>query len=61
MVNNQMVLTMVLAKEWTTRQVDYTNAFAQVDINEEVYVEQPKSFQHKDKKDIVLKLFKSLS
>ena len=55
-----MVLTMILAKEWTTRQVDYTNAFAQSDIKEEVYVEQPKGFQRKDKLDIVLKLFKSL-
>ena len=51
---------MVLAKEWTTRQVDYTNAFAQADIKEEVFVEQSKGFQHKAKLDMVLKLFKSL-
>ena len=55
-----MVLTMILAKEWTTRQVDYTNAFVQADIKEDMYVEQPKGFQRKDKNYMVLKLFKAL-
>ena len=38
------LLTMVLSKGYCTRQVDYTNAFAQVDIKEEVYVEPSKRF-----------------
>ena len=55
-----MVLTMGLANEWTTRQVDYTNAFVQEDIKEKVYVECPKGFQRKENIYKVLKLFKSL-
>ena len=51
---------MVLANGWTTRQVDYTNAFTQAELKEEVYIEPPKGFQRKDKKDLVLRLLKSL-
>ena len=56
----RLVLTMVLANAWTTRQVDYTNAFTQAELKEEVYIEPPKGFQRKDRKDLVLKLLKSL-
>ena len=56
----RLVLTMVLANGWVTRQVDYTNAFAQAELGEEVYIEPPKGFQRKDKRDLVLKLLKSL-
>ena len=56
----RLVLTMVLANSWMTRQVDYTNAFAQADLKEEVYIEPPKGFERKDKLDMVLKLIKSL-
>ena len=56
----RMVLTMVLSKGWTMCQVNYTNAFVQAGIKEEVYVEQPKGFLRKDKKDMVFKLNKSL-
>ena len=56
----RLVLTMVLANGWTTKQVDYTNAFTQADLKEEVYIEPPKGFQRKDKKDQVLRLIKSL-
>ena len=46
----RLLLTMVLYHEWTTKQVDYTNAFVQAEIKEEVYVEQPKGFENvKDK------------
>ena len=51
---------MVLANGWVTRQVDYTNDFTQAELGEEVYIEPPKGFQRKDKKDLVLKLLKSL-
>ena len=40
----RVLLTMVLPNGRTTKHVDYTNAFAQVEIKEEVYVEQPKGF-----------------
>ena len=58
--NIRLVLTMVLANGWTTKQVDYTNAFTQAKLSEEVYIESPKGFQRKDKKDQVIKLIKSL-
>ena len=45
----RLVLTMVLANNWVTRQVDYTNAFTQATLNEEVYIGQPKGFGRKDK------------
>ena len=56
----RLLLTLTLSKGWSTRQVDYTNAFAQATLKEEVYIEPPKGFQRKDKLDLVLKLFKSL-
>jgi hypothetical protein len=37
-----MLLTLVLREGWSTLQVDYTNAFAQAELKEEVYVEPPK-------------------
>jgi hypothetical protein len=56
----RMVLTMILANGWATKQVDYTNAFAQADLEEEVYIEPPKGFGRKDGIDMVLRLIKSL-
>ena len=50
---------MILANRWTTKQVDYTNAFAQADLKEEVYIKQPKGCTRKDKLDVVFKLIKS--
>ena len=56
----RLVLTMVLANGWVTRQVDYTNAFTKAKLKEKVYIEAPKEFQRKDERDLVLKLLKSL-
>ena len=56
----RLLLTLTLSKNWTTRQVDYTNAFAQADIQEEVYLEPPRGFQPKNNHDSVLHLQKSL-
>jgi hypothetical protein len=56
----RMVLTMILANGWATKQVDYTNAFAQADLSEEVYIESPKGFGRRDGIDMVLRLIKSL-
>jgi Reverse transcriptase (RNA-dependent DNA polymerase). len=56
----RIVLTLALKHGWSTRQVDYTNAFAQADIQEEVYIEPPRGFSGQDGLDKVLKLRKSL-
>ena len=56
-----MGLSLILTNGWSTKQVDYTNAFAQADLAEEVYIEPPRRFRGvKDKTTKVLKLLKSL-
>ena len=50
---------MVLTRGWVTHQVDYINAFTQVELKEEVYIESPKKFAWKEKKDMVLRLLES--
>ena len=40
----RLLLSTVLTEGWATRQVDYTNAFAQAMLKEEVYIEFPKMF-----------------
>ena len=57
----RLLLTLTLANDWTARQVYYTNAFAQADLNEQVYVEPPRGFlpKHKHGTDSVLHLKKS--
>ena len=56
----RLLLSTVLTEGWATRQVDYTNAFAQAEINEEVYIECPRLFGPKSGSPRVLKLLKSL-
>jgi hypothetical protein len=56
----QFVLTMILSNGWSTKQVVYTKAFAQADINEEVYVDPPRGFGGADGIHKVLRLLKSL-
>ena len=56
----RLLLTTVLDKSWTTRQVDYTNAFAQAELKETVHIEPPKLFAPRSGKDLVLHLLKSL-
>ena len=56
----RLLLSMVLTEGWATRQVDYTNAFAQANLKEEVYLEFPKMFAPKSRANVVLKLVKSL-
>jgi hypothetical protein len=55
-----MLLMLVLREGWRTRQVDYTNAFAQAELKEEVYAEPPKYFAPGNGTDLVLHLIKSL-
>jgi hypothetical protein len=48
---------------WASRQVDFSNAFVQATLEEEVYVEVPAMFadeNNHDKESVVLKLHKSL-
>ena len=56
----RLLLTMTLANGWETRQVDYTNAFAQADIKEDVFVELPRDFAATEVGQYVLKLNKNL-
>jgi hypothetical protein len=56
----RLLLTLTLANGWETRQVDYTNAFAQADIKEEVFVELLRDFAATEVGEYVLKLNKSL-
>jgi hypothetical protein len=56
----RLLLSTVLTEGWTTRQVDYTNAFVQAELKEEVYVEYPRLFGPKSGSDKVLHLLKSL-
>ena len=55
-------LILALSLNWATVQTDYTNAFAQATLDEEVYMELPHDFMTKDdnNNDYVLKLNKSL-
>lgn len=56
----QTLLTLILANDWVTKQVDYTNAFAQAKLNEHVYIKAPAGFDNSDKQPKVLRLIKSL-
>ena len=56
-----LILILSLVLNWQMVQMDYTNAFAQSTLAEEVYMEIPKDFMTSDKNnDYVLKLNKSL-
>jgi hypothetical protein len=54
-----LVMSIILGLE--SQQIDYSNAFYQTNILEEVYVEMPKDFGDKNGRDMVLKLSKSLN
>ena len=56
----RLILTDTLINGWTTKQVDYMNAFAQAELSEDVYIERPRGFPRVDRRDTVLKLNKSL-
>jgi len=53
-----LVMSVVLGLE--TQQIDFSNAFCQADITEELYVETPKDFGDLQGRDMVMKLNKSL-
>ena len=60
----RMVMNLAIQRGWATRQVDFSNAFVQATLKEEVYVELPEMFRddqnHGHSDGVVLKLHKSL-
>ena len=56
----RILLILILTNNWTTRVIDYTNAFPQAVIDTDIYVEPPALFGSKSGEDKVLKLRKSL-
>lgn len=57
-VRLMLILSIVHGLE--TRQVDYVNAFAQADLDKDVFIEIPEGYEHANDVDCVLKLNKSL-
>ena len=57
-----MLLCLTIQQGWKTRQVDFTNAFVQSTLKEDVYISLPAMFSQKgsDRRDIILKLKKAL-
>ena len=55
-----LALTMILSNNFHTNQVDYTNAFAQAYLKEEVNINPPSGFGLSDGISKVLRLIKSL-
>ena len=56
----RLMLSLSLSLGLKTKQVDYSNAFVQADIDGEVYCELPQEFLGPGAGDYVLKLKKSL-
>lgn len=56
---NRVILTLALSKGWGIKQLDVNNAFLNGILHEEVYMEQPVGFEHRDK-SLVCKLHKAL-
>jgi len=56
----RLLLILSIVHGLQTRQVDYVNAFAQADLDKEVYIEPPQGFKDEFPDDVVLRLNKSL-
>lgn len=56
----RVVLTLALAKNWSLRQMDISNAFLHEDLLEEVFMHQPEGFVQTSFKNKVCKLHKAL-
>ena len=48
------ILPTLVLQEWSTRQMDYDNAFAEAELEETVFVEPPKCFAPRSGKYLVL-------
>lgn len=55
-----MMLIIGLMFSLKTKQIDFSNAFAQCDLEEPVCLEMPKGFESADNQDMMLELHKSL-
>ena len=60
----RMLLCLTLSQGWVTKQVDFSNAFVQATLKEDVYVSLPESFEMEERENpsnsYALKLNKSL-
>ena len=59
----RMVMTLAIHLGWNTKQIDFSNAFVQADLKEDVYLALPPEFTGQgggSRKDTCLKLQKSL-
>ena len=57
----RLVMTIALHLGWKTKQLDFSNAFVQAELKENVYIQIPPGFSDKEgQKHTVLKLKKSL-
>ena len=56
----RLLLVMAITFNLSTVQVDFSNAFAQATLEEEVYISLPQGFAHSEGADVVLRLNKSL-
>jgi len=56
----RLVLSLATNKGWKIQHMDVKSAFLNEYLNEEVFVEQPQSFEEQDKGNLVYKLKKAL-
>ncbi|KAM7488108.1 hypothetical protein LguiB_025592 [Lonicera macranthoides] len=56
----RLVIALAAKKEWTIYQLDVKSAFLHGELNEEVFVEQPRGYEHKGEEQKVYKLKKAL-
>ena len=56
----RLMLTLSIICNLKTRQVDYSNAFAQAEVDDDIYVNLPADFDAQKDGDFILKLNKSL-
>jgi hypothetical protein len=54
----RLPLSAVLIEGWVTRQVDFTNMFAQAEIKEELHLEFPRLYGPRSGSNVVLKILK---
>ena len=56
----RLLLCISISNNWKTRQVDFSNAFVQAELKEDVYVTLPAMFADENETDVVMKLNRSL-
>lgn len=56
----RLVIALAAQKEWTIYQLDVKSAFLHGELNEKVFVEQPRGYEQKGEEQKVYKLKKAL-